>query len=187
MRRIALAVSFALALAAFGAEAASPPGDAAKAIDAVLDDWHDAAAKADEPRYFAHFTPDGVYLGTDATERWTASEFRAWAQPYFKRGKAWTFKAKKRNVVVAGDTAWFDELLDTQNMGTCRGSGALRKVKGTWKIALYDLSIPIPNDIAKEVTGRIAAFEGGMRSMVAPTPEPVTVTKPPKKDERLER
>ncbi|MBL8112101.1 MAG: nuclear transport factor 2 family protein [Acidobacteria bacterium] len=178
-----------MALPALGAQSA-PPSNASRetaAIEAVLDDWHDAAAKADEPRYFAHFTPDGVYLGTDATERWTASEFRAWARPYFARGKAWTFRAKKRNVVVTGDTALFDELLDTQNMGTCRGSGALRRVKGTWKIALYDLSIPIPNDLAKEVTGRIAAHEGGMRSMVAPTPEPMTVTKPPKKDERLER
>jgi ketosteroid isomerase-like protein len=167
MRRIALAVSFALALAAFGAEAAPPP-EASKAIEAVLDDWHDAAAKADEPRYFAHFTPDGVYLGTDATERWTASEFRAWAQPYFKRGKAWTFKAKKRNVVVAGDTAWFDELLDTQNMGTCRGSGAPQG-EGHGR-SRSTTSIPIPNDLSGG-HGTHRGLRGWHASAVAPTPE----------------
>lgn len=193
MRRFTLFVSLVALTFSAGAQTTPPPGIPAgiskdmAAIAGMLGDWHDAAARADEARYFSHFTADAVYLGTDATERWTVSEFRAWANPHFVKGKAWTFKAKKRNVVLAGDTAFFDEILDTQNMGTCRGSGALRKVKGTWKIALYDLSIPIPNDLAKEVTGRIAAYEGGMRSAVAPTPEPKTVTMPPKKDERLER
>jgi len=40
----------------------------AKAIDAVLDDWHRAAA-ADEARYFGHFAANGVFMGTDAKER----------------------------------------------------------------------------------------------------------------------
>ena len=42
-----------------------------QAIQQVLDDFHDAASKADEERYFALFLPDGVFLGTDAAERWT--------------------------------------------------------------------------------------------------------------------
>src|SRR5690349_16554349 len=41
-----------------------------KAIGAVLDDWHAAAAAADEERYFGLMTEDSVFLGTDATERW---------------------------------------------------------------------------------------------------------------------
>jgi hypothetical protein len=47
----------------------------------VLDDWHPAASVADEPRYFGHFAPNGVFMGTDATERWTVTEFQKWAQP----------------------------------------------------------------------------------------------------------
>ena len=35
------------------------------AIDAVLTDFHDAAAKADFDRYFGHFTDDGIFYGTD--------------------------------------------------------------------------------------------------------------------------
>ncbi len=129
------------------------------AISAVLDDWHKAAAAADEARYFGHFTADAVFLGTDATERWTRDEFRAWARPFFARGKAWSFRAVSRNVAVSRDgaVAWFDEALDTPNMGPCRGSGVLVKLDGSWKIAQYNLSVPIPNALLPEFKNRIDA------------------------------
>ena len=47
----------------------------AQQIGAVLDDWHQAASVADEARYFGHFAPNGVFMGTDATERWTAAQY----------------------------------------------------------------------------------------------------------------
>jgi hypothetical protein len=146
---LALLVSSLAALAAGPEEAA---------VARVLDDWHDAAAKADEPRYFAHFAKGGVFLGTDATERWDVESFRAYAHPYFAKGKAWSFHPKSRHVLFGkgGETAWFDELLDTPNLGEARGSGTLVKEDGAWRIALYDLSIPIPNDLAKEVVERIS-------------------------------
>src|SRR6266545_7462239 len=43
-------------------------GNLETAAAAMLDDWHAAAAAADEARYFAHFATDAVFLGTDATE-----------------------------------------------------------------------------------------------------------------------
>jgi uncharacterized protein (TIGR02246 family) len=134
---------------------------ATAAVEAVLDDWHRAAAQADEARYFAHFTPDAVYLGTDATERWTRDEFRAWARPYFAKGKAWNFTASSRHVSLSrdGTVAWFDEVLATANMGPARGSGVLVKEAGAWKIAQYNLSIPIPNDVLDDVKARIEAHE----------------------------
>jgi len=115
-------------------------------IDAALDDFHDAAARADEERYFAHFAPDGVFLGTDATERWNVAAFRAYAHPYFARGKAWTFRGIRRDVTIRGDLAWFDEDLETQNLGPARGSGVLSLRGGRWLIEQYVLSITIPND-----------------------------------------
>ena len=147
--------------------ASQPAVTPAVAVSQILDDWHDAAARADEPRYFSHFTPDGVFLGTDATERWTAPQFRVWAHPYFQRGKAWSFKAKERKVAFStdGKLAWFDELLDTQNMGLCRGSGVLVLTAAGWKIAQYNLSIPIPNDLADQFVKQIAGA-------AAPTPTP---------------
>ncbi|HEX8437577.1 nuclear transport factor 2 family protein [Archangium sp.] len=149
-----------LTLLAAAPEAPTPP-DPTAAVNAVLDDWHKAAAQADEARYFGHFTPDAVYLGTDASERWTRDEFRAWARPYFAKGKAWSFTAVSRHVSVSKDgaVAWFDEALATPNMGPARGSGVLVKDGEAWKIAQYNLSVPIPNDLMKDFKARIESYE----------------------------
>jgi SnoaL-like domain len=72
--------------------------------------------------------------------------FRAYAHPYFARGKAWSFHALRRAVTVRGDLAWFDEDLETQNLGPARGSGVLSLRDGKWLVELYVLSITIPND-----------------------------------------
>src|SRR6266498_3700087 len=134
---------------------AAPSGEAA--VASILDDWHAAAAAADEARYFAHFAPDAVFLGTDATERWTVEGFRRYAHPYFAKGRAWSFKAVERHVSYSPDrsVAWFDERLDTPNLGPARGSGVLVRIEGAWKIAHYDLSVPIPNALMKEFKQRI--------------------------------
>lgn len=138
--------------------AASKAGTDAE-VARVLDDWHDAAAKADESRYFDHFAKGAVFLGTDGKERWTVPDFRAYAHPYFAKGKAWSFHATRREITFLGDVAWFDEDLDTPNLGPARGSGVLvRDDRGAWKIAQYNLSVPIPNERFKEVKTLI---EGG--------------------------
>ena len=124
-------------------------------MNKVIDDWHKAAADADESRYFAHMTADAIFLGTDATERWDAKSFREFAHPYFAKGKAWTFTPRERHVIVDGNVAWFDEKLDSASYGDVRGSGVLRKEKGEWKIAHYNLTIPIPNALAKQVVEMI--------------------------------
>jgi ketosteroid isomerase-like protein len=135
----------------------TPAPSAERAVVSVLDDWHAAAAAADEARYFGHFTPDAVFLGTDATERWSVGEFRRYAHPYFAKGKAWSFKAVERHVSFSPDrsVAWFDERLDTPNLGPARGSGVLLRTPAGWKISHYNLSVPIPNALMKEVKERI--------------------------------
>lgn len=121
-------------------------------INTVVDAWHKAAADANFDAYFGLMTKDGVFIGTDATENWQNKDFRAFAKPYFDKGKAWSFTALERNIYIdkSKKIAWFDELLDTQ-MEICRGSGVLKKVKGKWKIAHYVLSIAIPNDDVDKV------------------------------------
>src|SRR5262245_5101908 len=133
---------------------ARDPAGASAAIHAVLDDWHKAAASADEARYFAHFTSDAIFLGTDKTERWDLRAFQTFAHPFFAKGKAWTFTPVRRDVVLGagGAIAWFDEDLDTPNMGPVRGSGVvLRDAAGAWKIAHYNLAITVPNERMKAV------------------------------------
>jgi hypothetical protein len=155
-------VSILLVLAAIPMLAQSPDGIfATGAVAGVLDAWHAAAAAADEEKYFAAFTPDAVFLGTDATERWTRDEFRRYAHPYFAKGKAWSFKAVSRWISFSPDrrVAWFDETLDTPNLGPCRGSGVLVRTGDAWKIAQYNLSIPVPNDLVDGIKKQIEEHE----------------------------
>ena len=126
----------------------------ARAIGELLDGWHRAAAQADEEAYFSCFTPDAVFLGTDATERWDVEAFRAYAHPHFAKGKAWSFAAVRRALVISRDgaVAWFDEDLAAPNLGPARGSGVvLQQEDGSWKIAHYNLAITVPNERFDEV------------------------------------
>lgn len=136
---------------------------AVASIDSTLNELHDAAAKADGRRYFRLFTDDGVFIGTDASERWTVKQFRAYAEPFFSKGQGWVYKPRSRQVVITDVPckciAWFDELLDSKNYGTSRGTGVLVKKNGSWKIAQYALTFPIPNDLAKGMTEEIRSFE----------------------------
>ena len=127
------------------------------AVAAVLDGFHAAAAAADEEKYFSYLAPDAVFLGTDATERWTKDEFRTWAHPYFARGKAWTYRTRSRWISFSPDrrTAWFDELLENASLGTCRGSGVLVATADGWRIEQYNLSMMVPNDAADAVVKTI--------------------------------
>lgn len=141
---------------------AQAPSKEEQAVRAVLDDWHLAAAQADEGRYFGHLAEEAVFLGTDAAERWDKKAFLAFAHPYFAKGKAWSFKATRRTVAFAGGerVAYFEEDLATPNLGPARGSGVLEKRKGAWKLLQYNLSVPIPNPLMKEIKERIAAHLG---------------------------
>ncbi len=119
---------------------------------AVLDLLHERASKADERGYFELFTPDAIFLGTDASERWTTEQFRAYAAPAFTKGKGWTYHPTARRISAnpAGDCVWFDEDLLHDRYGRCRGSGVLVRMelngRTQWRIVQYNLSVPIPNE-----------------------------------------
>lgn len=118
-----------------------------KKVNEVLTNWHSAASKAKFDDYFNLMDEESVFIGTAPGERWTKKEFMAFSKPHFDKGKAWDFKLVKRNVYFSKDnkTAWFDEVLDTW-MKDCSGSGVLKKVKGKWKIAFYDLHVLMENE-----------------------------------------
>lgn len=120
-------------------------------VEKVLTDWHQASATADADGFFGAMTEDGIYLGTDASERWLRDELKEWSKSAFKRDTAWAFTASKRKIYFSENQkiAWFEEMLDT-GMGTCRASGVLSKVDGLWKIKHYDLSIMVPNDLIND-------------------------------------
>lgn len=116
-------------------------------IHQLLDNWHRAAATADEDTFFGSMTPQAVYLGTDASERWLRDELREWSAEYFAKESAWDFTPSARQLAFSQDrtTAWFDEKLDTW-MGTCFGSGVVVLTPEGWKIAHYHLAFTVPNE-----------------------------------------
>ncbi|WDE11196.1 nuclear transport factor 2 family protein [Thalassomonas haliotis] len=122
----------------------------------VLDNFHQAAARADMKTYLGLMTKEAVFLGTDAGERWDKQAFSEFVKPYFSQGKGWLYRPQERHINQSGDNmAFFDELLSNENYGLCRGSGVLVKTETGWKIAQYNLSIPVPNAIAKKVVKQI--------------------------------
>jgi SnoaL-like protein len=126
-------------------------------VNAVLDEFHAAAAVADEGRYFATLTADMVFLGTAPEERWESGAWRDFVHSRFSRGRGWVYASADRSVVIAPDglTAWFDETVDNDHFGACRGSGVLRRENAGWLIAQYNLTIPVPDELVPELVARI--------------------------------
>jgi len=123
------------------------------AIHALVDGFHAAAARSDFDGYFDHFSKDGYFLGTDASERWSVNEFKEYARAPFEEGRGWRYKVLERHVEQGknNDVYWFDEVLLNTSLGRCRGTGVVVKEGGQWKIAHYSLTLLIPNDIADAV------------------------------------
>ncbi len=169
MRPVHVSMFAAACLAALpaslaGQETADPE------VAATLDALHEAASEADGDRYFALFAEEGVFYGTDATERWTVEEFKAYALPFFDQGRGWTYTPTERHVYISddGSTAWFDERLENAGLGETRGTGVLVLRDGAWKLAQYNLTIPVPNSLAGELVSRIREVTSGEAEAEAP-------------------
>lgn len=120
-------------------------------LDSLIDGLHKDAHEGNFETYFARYTSDAVFMGTDKTERWTIDAFKAYAAPAFEDGHGWTYKVVERNWEGDGNTRWFDEILFNEKLGHCRGTGVVENADGIWKIAHYSLTLLIPNDIAETV------------------------------------
>ena len=120
-------------------------------VDALMDGLHRDAHEANFNDYFARYTPDAIFLGTDKTERWTIAEFKDYAKPAFADGHGWTYTVVERNWEGNGNTRWFDEILFNEKLGHCRGTGVVKLQEGEWKIAHYALTMLVPNEIAADV------------------------------------
>lgn len=76
-------------------------------VERTLNQFHEAASKAQGKIYFGLFAPEGIFIGTDASERWTVKEFEKYAEPHFSKGNGWTYVPKDRHIDFspAGDIA----------------------------------------------------------------------------------
>lgn len=131
-----------------------------KIID-LLTKFHRAASEAKFDEYFDSFGSDAIFIGTDANERWTVDQFKAYVAPHFAKGKGWTYTATARHISFpqqSESVGYFDEILKSESYGVARGSGVVVKEPKGWKIVQYNLSFPIPNDLAKKMTDEIKLF-----------------------------
>lgn len=158
MRRMAVVAILAVCCGVFGIGAAW--GRPEQEVAAVLDALHDAASQADGQTYFALFSENAVFFGTDKAERWPIEEFQPYGQKRFDTGTGWTYKPVKRHVYFSADgkTAWFDERLD-HKASEARGTGVLVQVGDEWKIVQYNLSFPVPNELFDGVYSIVKAYE----------------------------
>ncbi len=77
--------------------------------------------------------------------------------------------ALARHVRLASGNAlaWFDETLDNSSYGICRGRGVLALRGERWVLQHCDLSVPIPNDLARAFAQRIRAHGDGLSAAPA--------------------
>ncbi|MGI9206301.1 MAG: nuclear transport factor 2 family protein [Woeseiaceae bacterium] len=123
-------------------------------IEAVLDDFHDAAAHGDKARYLGHMTKNGVFMGTDEWERWPKNpDFTDYVDGRFKDGGGWSYRSVDRKVQLSefSNVAWFDEVVFSETNGRFRGTGVLVLEEGEWKIAHYAMSFLVFNEIWEDV------------------------------------
>lgn len=128
------------------------------AIGAVLDALHKEASAANFEGYFSLYHDHAVFLGTDRAEYWPLAEFKSYTQARFADGTGWTYNASERFIHVSGDAAWFEERLQHEAYGETRGTGVLLRTPSGWKVAQYNLTLPIPNDLFEHIATEIAEF-----------------------------
>ncbi len=138
---------YLLLAALLSAAHASAEDTPEQAVAAVLDALHQKASEADYDGYFALYAERAVFLGTDRDEYWPIAEFKAYTRTRFATGVGWTYRPVERFVHLNGDTAWFEERLLHARYGETRGTGVLVREHGAWRIAQYNLALPIPNDL----------------------------------------
>lgn len=127
-----------------------------------LHSYHAHAPGADIDKYFACFSPQGRFLGTDGSESWSIDDFRKYSEPFFQGQQTTPFVPKpgsrKFNAFPSNSPnpmiVAFDEILECEGMkAQARGTGSLvwDSDQDKWLVFLYHLSIPVPNEIAERV------------------------------------
>jgi hypothetical protein len=161
LHRSAALAGLLAALVSFAPAKASPQAEAQAEAAAVLDSLHRYASEAALEPYLSLFTEDGVFLGTDRSERWPMAEFAPYVAARFATGTGWTYHPAERELAFSDDgtLAWFDEVVVGTRMGPCRGTGVLRKTAEGWRIAHYSLTLLVPNELAQGVVDRIQTYE----------------------------
>ena len=133
----------------------TPAVDRARSTRAAadaLDAWHAACARGDGDALEALAADAFVFFGTASEERWARDAFLRYARQRFAKGNTWSYAVVARRCEEVSDgVVAFDEVLDNANLGRCRSTGVI--IGG--KLAQYNLSLPVPNELILGVVEKI--------------------------------
>ena len=129
-----------LAVTALAVAQASP--------DATLDALHKAGADANPAAFESLLAQDVVFLGVDGAARLEGQSAREFFDEHLMQGNAWAYRSSARETRLSpdGSVAWFDETLQHDQLGRGRGTGVLIRSSEGWKVAQYNLIVPLPGD-----------------------------------------
>ena len=97
-------------------------------VEALLVRARQAAAEAKGNEFFDCLDPDGVFFGTDESERFSLAELKATFGPYFDQGIGWKRVVLERQVYVGpnNEIGWFEEK-SRRERAPLRTTGVVRK------------------------------------------------------------
>jgi hypothetical protein len=131
---------------------------------ATLDAFYKAGAGANQSAFIAQLTEDAVFLGVDGRTRLQGESLRDYVSESFgsgsvTHGNTWAYHSSDRQIRLSADgsVAWFDESLQHEQLGAGRASGVLVENGGNWKIAQYNLTVPLPGVAVVSSTGTSSA------------------------------
>jgi hypothetical protein len=118
--------------------------------DTALDALHQAGADANAAAFEALLAEDVVFLGVGSAGRLEGQAARAYFSEYLAQGNAWAYRSSLRETRVSADgsVAWFDETLEHGQLGLGRGTGVLVRSGEGWKVAQYNLTVPVSGGAA---------------------------------------
>jgi hypothetical protein len=114
--------------------------------DAALNALHEAGADANSAAFESLLTQDVVFLGVGGAARLEGPSARDFFREHLMQGNAWAYRSIERQTRLSpdGTVAWFDETLQHDQMGRGRGTGVLIRSSEGWKLAQYNLIVPLP-------------------------------------------
>ena len=82
----------------------------------------------------------------DGAARLEGQSAREFFDEHLMQGNAWAYRSSARETRLSpdGSMAWFDETLEHDQLGRGRGTGVLIRSREGWKLAQYNLIIPLP-------------------------------------------
>jgi len=140
-------MKFALLIGAlFSGLAATMLALAQASPDAALDALHKAGAGANSAAFESLLAQDVVFIGVAGAARLEGQSARDFFSEHLVQGNAWAYRSTERETRLSADgsVAWFDEALEHDQLGRGRGAGVLIRSSEGWKLAQYNLIVPLP-------------------------------------------